>query len=67
MTDETTVQNMEDLEKLLFVWQETTENAEEGESVTLGADLHNEKGLTFSQLKISAHDASKQERTTDNV
>lgn len=47
-----TVQSMEDLEKLFFVWQEATEVAESGEEIAVGEDLENGQGLRFSKLEI---------------
>lgn len=52
ITTENTVKNVEDLEKLLFVWQESTENRLEDDKVFLGKELTTEGGLTFSQLFI---------------
>lgn len=50
--DEKTVQSMEDLEKLFFVWQEATELSETAQTVTVGEDLVNGEGLRFSSLTI---------------
>lgn len=47
-----TVQSMEDLEKLLFVWQEATERSESTQQITVGEDLFTEEGLRFSALTI---------------
>lgn len=49
---EDTVQSMEDLEKLFFVWQEATEIAEGSEEISVGGELENQKGYRFSKLKI---------------
>ncbi|MFI3172952.1 MAG: DUF5716 family protein [Eubacteriales bacterium] len=49
---ENTVQSLEDLEKLLFVWQEATESNQTAKEVLLGEDIKNNQGLSFSQLKI---------------
>lgn len=50
VTTEKTVQSMEDLEKLLFLWQEATENINDSMTVELGADIDNETGMTYSRL-----------------
>lgn len=47
-----TVQSMEDLEKLFFVWQEATERSESTQQITVGEDLFTEEGLRFSALTI---------------
>lgn len=47
-----TVHSMEDLEKLLFLWQETTENHNDEDTVVLGQELSSEEGFTFSELII---------------
>jgi hypothetical protein len=47
-----TVQTMEDLEKLFFVWQETTEIADQDKEIEVGDDLENETGYRFSRLTI---------------
>lgn len=51
-TTEETVQSVEDLEKLLFVWQEVTEKNEAGQKVILDGELTTEEGLRFSGLII---------------
>lgn len=47
-----TVQSVEDLEKLFFVWQEATEIAESEEEISVGEDLENGQGYHFSKLEI---------------
>lgn len=47
-----TVQSMEDLEKLFFVWQEATERSESTQLITVGEDLVTDEGLRFSALTI---------------
>lgn len=47
-----TVQSMEDLEKLFFVWQEATELSESTQKIDVGEDLTTEGGLRFSSLTI---------------
>lgn len=49
---EDTVQSIEDLEKLFFVWQEATEIAENDREISVGRDLENESGYRFSELTI---------------
>ena len=47
-----TVRTVEDLEKLLFVWQEATEIAEETEEIVLGEEFTTEDGLQYSGFTI---------------
>ena len=47
-----TIQSMEDLEKLFFVWQEATEISDAEEEVSVGADLMTSNGMRFSALTI---------------
>ncbi|MFI3238437.1 MAG: DUF5716 family protein [Lachnospiraceae bacterium] len=47
-----TVQSMQDLEKLLFLWQEATENLNESKQVELGEEFTNEAGMAFTKLTI---------------
>ncbi len=49
---EDTVQSMEDLEKLFFVWQDAVEIADDTRKISLGQDLENDEGLRFSKLMI---------------
>lgn len=49
---EHTVNNMEDLEKLLFIWQEATEVAKSDVEIQIGEEITNEKGLTYSTFTI---------------
>lgn len=49
---EDTVQNVEDLEKLFFVWQEATETAESSQEIELGDEQENSSGFRYSALKI---------------
>lgn len=51
-TTQNTVESVEDLEKLLFIWQEATNIREDGDKVLVSEDLKNSEGLIFSQLKI---------------
>ncbi|MDD3796797.1 MAG: DUF5716 family protein, partial [Lachnospiraceae bacterium] len=47
-----TVQTLEDLEKLLFLWQEETEMTAKKEKVTLGEEIRTKEGFQFSGLTI---------------
>lgn len=49
---EGTVQSIEDLEKLFFVWQDATELSESTQKITVGEDLVTEDGIRFSSLTI---------------
>lgn len=60
VTTQNTVHSAEDLEKLLFLWQEATESRLCEDRVTLGGELKNEAGFTFSQLMMEA-DAREKE------
>jgi hypothetical protein len=51
-TTEKTVSDIKDLEKLMFLWQETTENKSEVDNISLGTELKNKEGLTFTELTI---------------
>lgn len=48
---ENTVQSIEDLEKLFFVWQEVTERAESDADVAIEEEVET-KGFKFSKLRI---------------
>lgn len=52
VTTEQTVENVEDLQKLLFIWQEATQSHLEENKVSLGEERTTEQGLTFTQLFI---------------
>lgn len=52
VTTAKTVQSVEDLEKLLLIWQDATESRIEEDRVALGEELHNETGFTFSKLTV---------------
>lgn len=47
-----TVQSIEDLEKLFFVWQEATEIAENDKEISVGRELKSKEGYRFSELTI---------------
>lgn len=49
---ETTVQSVEDLEKLLFLWQEETENHTTEETVSADGEIWGKNGFTYSKLVI---------------
>ncbi len=49
---EETVQSMEDLEKLFFVWQDATSEFESGEDIRIQDELENAAGYKFSRLTI---------------
>jgi hypothetical protein len=50
--DEKTVSDISDLEKLMFLWQETTENISDVDNVDLGSELKTKEGFTFTELTI---------------
>lgn len=52
VTTEETVATVEDLEKLMFIWQEATENTHESKLVELGEELTNEQGMSFRKLTM---------------
>lgn len=51
-TTEETVRSVEDLEKLLFVWQEVTEKNDSGQTVILDDEFTTEEGLRYSGMII---------------
>lgn len=51
-TTKDTVHSVEDLEKMLFLWQEATGKQSEQDLVELGGEIQNEEGFTFSELRI---------------
>ena len=46
------VHSLEDLEKLLFIWQEATELSENGQEITVGQEFESTEGFRFSELMI---------------
>lgn len=52
VTTEQTVQSVEDLEKLLFLWQEETEERLAEDNVQVDGEIRNREGLTYSKLVI---------------
>lgn len=51
-TTRETVQSIEDLEKLFFIWQEATEHANSGGDITVGEEEVIISGMRFSTLEI---------------
>lgn len=49
---EDTVGCIEDLEKLLFVWQDAVEIADDTKEIVIGGELENKEGYRFSALTI---------------
>lgn len=58
-TTEQTVTSMEDLEKMMFLWQEATGNQSEEDLVHLDGEFKNEDGFAFSKLTIQEAKAQK--------
>ncbi|MDE6916657.1 MAG: hypothetical protein K2P39_07670 [Lachnospiraceae bacterium] len=52
-----TIQSVEDLEKMMFLWQEAVRGQQKQGGVALGGELRNEEGFTFSELQIDMGDA----------
>lgn len=52
VTTKETVQSVEDLEKLLLIWQEIAETSEEKAAVCVGKELESRDGFRFSALTI---------------
>lgn len=52
VADQGTVSDIEDLEKLLFLWQEATEDRREEDRIRLGEEIRGENGLTFTGFTI---------------
>jgi hypothetical protein len=50
--NEETVLDITDLEKLMFLWQETTENQSGVDNIDLGKELKNREGFSFTELTI---------------
>ena len=59
VTDEQTIQSVEDLEKLLFLWQEETDDTKQEETVHIDGELKGEYGFVFSKLVIDAKKGEK--------
>ena len=58
-----TVRSIEDLEKLLFLWQEATENRLEEDRVAIGEEIQSEDGFTYSGLVIADNTSKVQSET----
>lgn len=56
---EQTVQSIEDLEKLLFLWQEETEDTQLQDTVRIDGELRAKDGFTYSKLVIEAPKGEK--------
>lgn len=52
VTTEQTVQSVEDLEKLLFLWQEETEERLAEDNIQVDGEIRSKEGLTYSKLVI---------------
>ena len=52
VTDEQTVESMEDLEKLLFLWQEETNERMGEDTVSLDGEITKSDGVSYSRLVI---------------
>ena len=52
VTTEETVQTIEDLEKLMFLWQEETGEHSKEDTVSLGEEITDGAGFTYSCLTI---------------
>ena len=59
---EQTVQSVEDLEKLLFLWQEETENHTLEDNVSAAEEIHGNGGFTYSKLIIESRANNKEEK-----
>lgn len=59
VTSEQTIQSVEDLEKLLFLWQEETEDTRQEDTVSIEGELTGEQGFVFSKLVIDAKKGEK--------
>lgn len=52
VADTDTVRSVEDLEKLMFVWQEETKESMENDVVSIDADITGKDGFSYSRLVI---------------
>ena len=55
VTTEQTVQSVEDLEKLLFLWQEETEERLAEDNVQVDGEIRSREGMTYSKLVIGSN------------
>ena len=61
VTDEQTVESMEDLEKLLFLWSGGETNERMGEdTVSLDGEITKNDGVSYSRLVISKSDSKRE-------
>lgn len=60
VTDEQTVESMEDLEKLLFLWQEETNERMGEDTVSLDGEITKSDGVSYSRLVISKSDSKRE-------
>lgn len=56
VTTEETVQSVEDLEKLLFLWQEETEERMAEDTVSIEGELLSKEGMKYSRLVIGSRE-----------
>ena len=52
VTDEQTVESIEDLEKLLFIWQEATQSRQEEDRILLQEEIHQKDGFSYTGFSI---------------
>lgn len=62
VTTKDTVQTIEDLEKLMFLWQEETGEHREEDTVSLAGEITDEAGLTYSRLIIHGKQSGKTDK-----
>ena len=62
VTTEDTVQTIEDLEKLMFLWQEETGEHSKEDTVSLAGEITDEAGLTYSRLIIHGKQSGKTDK-----
>lgn len=55
------VESVEDLEKLFFVWQDAVETAEDSRKITIGPELESRDGCRFSALRMKEEKKGKKE------
>ncbi len=52
VTTTDTVQSVEDLEKLMFLWQEETKEHQDEDTVYIEGEIQDDRGFTYSSLRI---------------
>ena len=62
VTTKDTVQTIEDLEKLMFLWQEETGEHSKEDTVSLAGEITDEAGLTYSRLIIHGKQSGKTDK-----